>query len=87
MAPIDLGASSDVVALEFFAAGVRDGAAIEVRIGELSVPVLYAGAAEHFAGLDQVSVQLPRSLAGIGDVDVLLTVDGQTAEPVRVHIQ
>ncbi len=41
-APVDLGASSDVVALEFFASGVRDGSAIEVRIGEQSVPVLYA---------------------------------------------
>ena len=86
-APVDLGVSSDVVALEFFAAGVRDGSAIEVRIAGQSVPVLYAGAAEHFAGLDQISVQLPRSLAGSGDADVSLTVDSQTAEPVRIHIQ
>jgi hypothetical protein len=86
-APVDAGASTDVVALEFYAAGVRDGSAIEVRIGGQSVPVLYAGAAERFAGLDQISVQLPRSLAGIGDADVLLTVDGQTAEPVRIQIQ
>jgi uncharacterized protein (TIGR03437 family) len=86
-APVDLGASTDMVALDFYASGVRDGSAIEVRIGGQSVPVLYAGAAEHFAGLDQISVQLPRSLAGSGDADVLLTVDGQTAEPVRVHIQ
>jgi hypothetical protein len=86
-APVDAGASTDVVALEFYAAGVRDGSAIEVRIGGQSVPVLYAGAAERFAGLDQISVQLPPSLAGIGDADVLLTVDGQTAEPVRIQIQ
>jgi len=86
-APVDTGASADVAALEFYAAGVRDGSAIEVRIGGQSVPVLYAGAAERFAGLDQISVQLPRSLAGIGDADVLLTVDGQTAAPVRIQIQ
>jgi uncharacterized protein (TIGR03437 family) len=86
-APVDAGASADVVALEFYAAGVRDGSAIEVRIGGQSVPVLYAGPAERFAGLDQISVQLPRSLAGSGDADVLLTVDGQTAEPVRIQIQ
>ncbi len=85
--PVDLGVSTDVVALEFFAAGVRDGSAIEVRVGGQSVPVLYAGAAERFAGLDQISVQLPHSLAGSGNADVSLTVDGQTAEPVRVHIQ
>jgi len=86
-AAVDSGVSSDVVALEFFATGVRDGSAIEVRIAGQSVPVLYAGAAEHFAGLDQISVQLPNSLAGSGDADVILTVDGQMAEPVRVHIQ
>jgi hypothetical protein len=86
-APVDSGASADVVALEFYASGVRDGSAIEVRIGGQSVPVLYAGPAERFAGLDQISVQLPRSLAGSGDADVLLTVDGQSAEPVRIQIQ
>jgi hypothetical protein len=85
--PVETGASADVVALEFYAAGVRDGSEIEVRIGGQSVPVLYAGAAEHFAGLDQISVQLPRSLAGVGEADVVLTVDGQTAEPVRIQIQ
>jgi uncharacterized protein (TIGR03437 family) len=86
-APVDTGASADVVALEFYAEGVRDGSAIEVRVGGQSVPVLYAGAADRFAGLDQISVQLPRSLAGSGDADVVLTVDGQTAEPVRIQIQ
>ena len=86
-APVELSASSDMVALAFYATGVRDGEAIDVRIGGQSVPVLYAGAAEHFAGLDQISVQLPRSLAGIGDTEVLLTVDGHTAEPVHIQIQ
>jgi uncharacterized protein (TIGR03437 family) len=39
------------------------------------------------AGLDQVNVQLPRSLAGRGDVDVVLTVDGKIAIMVRVNIK
>jgi hypothetical protein len=37
--------------------------------------------------LDEVIVELPRSLAGMGQVDVVLTADGQTASPVRVAIQ
>jgi len=85
--PVELGASSDRVALAFYATGVRDGSEIKVRIGGQSVPVLYAGAAEHFAGLDQISVELPRSLAGMGDAEVMLMVDGQTAEPVHMQIQ
>jgi hypothetical protein len=37
--------------------------------------------------LDEVTVEVPRGLAGMGDVDVVLTADGQTASPVRIHIQ
>jgi len=34
-----------------------------------------------------VSVQVPRSLAERGEVEVRLTADGQTAGPVRLQIQ
>jgi len=85
--PVDLGASSDVVALEFYASGVRDGAEIRVQIAGHDVPVLYAGPAGHFAGLDEVSVTVPRSLAGSGNVDVALTVDGRAASPLHIQIQ
>jgi len=37
--------------------------------------------------LDEVSVRVPRSLAGSGNVDVELTVDGRTASPVHIQIQ
>jgi hypothetical protein len=32
-------------------------------------------------------VQVPRSLAGRGEVEVRLTADGQTAAPVRLRIE
>jgi uncharacterized protein (TIGR03437 family) len=86
-APVDLGDSSDSVALQFYASGVRDGSAIHVQIAGHDVPVLYNGAAGHFAGLDEISVKVPRSLAGSGNVDVELTVDGRTASPVHIQIQ
>jgi uncharacterized protein (TIGR03437 family) len=86
-APVDLGDSSDRVALQFYASGVRDGSAIHVQIAGHDVPVLYTGPAGHFAGLDEVSVRVPRSLAGSGNVDVELTVDGRTASPVHIQIQ
>lgn len=85
--PIALGAMKDVAALQFYAAGVRDSGEVHVRIGGEEVPVLYAGVAGHFPGLDQVSVQLPKSLAGRGDVDVILTVDGQVARPIHIRIE
>ncbi|MGH9671628.1 MAG: hypothetical protein ACRD44_00470, partial [Bryobacteraceae bacterium] len=39
-----------------------------------------------FAGLDQVNLRLSASLAGRGEVDIVLTVDGKTANVVRVNI-
>lgn len=85
--PVDMGTSSDKVVLNFYASGVRDGSEIEVRVGGQTLPLLYAGAAGHFAGLDQISFELPRHMAGSGDVEVQLTVDGQTSEPVHMQIQ
>ena len=86
-APVDLGASSDTVMLRFYASGVRDASEVHVQIAGQDVPVRYSGASGHFPGLDEVTVEVPRGLAGMGDVDVVLTADGQTASPVRIHIQ
>jgi hypothetical protein len=86
-APVDLGASSDTVMLQFYASGVRDASEVHLQIAGQDVPVLYSGASGHFPGLDEVTVELPRSLAGMGQVDAVLTADGQTASPVRIHIQ
>jgi len=85
--PVDLGAEGDSVALQFYVSGLREGANVHVKIAGAEVPVLYAGKAAHFTGLDEVSVQLPRSLAGAGQADVVMTVDGRVANPVQIHIQ
>lgn len=86
-APVDPAASADKVMLRLYASGVRDASGVHVQIAGQEVPVLYAGAAGHFPGLDQVIVEVPRSLAGFGKVEVMLTADGQTASPVHIHIQ
>jgi uncharacterized protein (TIGR03437 family) len=86
-APVDLGGPSDKVMLRFYASGVQDASEVHVQIAGQDVPVRYSGASGHFAGLDELIVEVPHSLAGTGDVDVVLTVDGQTASPVRIRIQ
>lgn len=83
---VDLQGSGKVT-LRLFASGVRDASEVQVRIGGEPVAVLYAGAASHYDGLDEVMVELPPTLAGRGDVEVELTVDGQTAAPVHLHLQ
>jgi uncharacterized protein (TIGR03437 family) len=49
--------------------------------------VTFAGAQGDFVGLDQSNLRIPRSLAARGEVEVLLTVDAQVANPVRINIK
>jgi hypothetical protein len=86
-APVDLLASSDKTMLRFYASGVQEASEVHVQIAGQDVPVRYFGASGYFPGLDEVIVEVPRSLAGRGQVEVALAADGQTASPVNVHIQ
>lgn len=92
--PIDLGAdqtpASDQVFLVLFCTGVRYRTSqnnVSVKIGGIDAEVLYAGAQPSFAGLDQINVRLPGTLAGRGEVEVIVTVDGKAANPVTVSIR
>jgi uncharacterized protein (TIGR03437 family) len=88
--PIDLGPQSDRVFLILFGTGIRGNSSlsnISVTIGGENAEVLYAGPQGDFIGLDQVNVRLPRNLAGRGQVDVMLVVDGKTANSVRVNVK
>jgi uncharacterized protein (TIGR03437 family) len=88
--PIDLGPETDQVFLALFGTGIKFHSglsAVSSTIGDTSSEVLFADAVPGFVGLDQVNVRLPRSLAGRGEVDVVLSVDGKAANPVRVTIR
>lgn len=88
-APIDLGPESDRVWLMLFGTGIRARGSlgtVMVRIGGVEVPALFAGA-QGMNGLDQINVQLPRALIGRGAVDVVVTVEGKTANTVTVNIR
>lgn len=88
--PIDLGPESDQVYLVVFGTGWRHRAslsAVVARIGGVDAQVTYAGAHPTLAGLDQLNVRLPRSLAGRGDVYLSLTVDGRGANANRVNVR
>jgi len=49
--------------------------------------VLFADAQGGFVSLDQVNARIPRSLIGRGEVDLVLTADGKTANTVTVNIK
>lgn len=88
--PIDLGPADDQVFLALFGSGFRFRStlsAVTATIGGTTAGVTFAGAQGGFVGLDQANILIPRSLAGRGEVDVVLTVDGQPANAVRVSIK
>jgi uncharacterized protein (TIGR03437 family) len=89
-AAMDLGASSDLLVVEFYGTGIAGRSSLTNVVASangIPLQVLYAGTQSQFPGLDQVNVIVPRSLAGAGEVPVILTVDGQTANVVTINIK
>ena len=81
---------SDSVYLNLYGTGIRgrsDLANVKATVGGVDVPVSYAGAHGSYIGVDQINVLLPSTLAGKGEVEVVLTVDAQIANTVKISIQ
>jgi uncharacterized protein (TIGR03437 family) len=88
--PLDLGPEGDRVFLIMYGTGIRHRSSLSsviATIGGAYAEVSFAGAQPEFVGADQVNVLLPRSLAGRGEVDALLTVDAQMANRVLINIK
>ena len=87
--PIDLN-TPDQLYLILYGTGVRHQqnlSNVSLTIDGVSVPVLYASTQEDFIGLDQINVQLPRTLSGRGEVNVVLTVEGKVANTARINLK
>lgn len=87
--PINVS-SSDSVYLNLYGTGIRgrsDLVNVKATAGGVDVPVVYAGAHGSFVGVDQINVLLPPTLAGKGEVDIILSVDNQVANTVKIFIQ
>ena len=87
---IDVSPAVGQVALRLYGTGIRGFSALaglSATVGGVAVPVQQAGAVAGAAGLDQVLVGLPATLAGRGEVDLLLKVDGKPANSVRVNLK
>jgi uncharacterized protein (TIGR03437 family) len=87
--PIALGVDTPIY-LSLYGTGIRNRSAlanVTCTIGGISVPVLYAGPQLQYAGVDQVNVALTLNLRNLGEADVIVTVDGQPSNAVRVNVQ
>jgi uncharacterized protein (TIGR03437 family) len=86
--PVSLGPSTEQVYLELYGTGFRNAKSITATVGGVSVPILGWAAQGQYVGEDQVNIgPLPRSLAGAGNVNIVITADGKAANTVNVTIQ
>ena len=86
--PISLGVDTSIY-VTFYGTGIRNRSSLAnvvVKINGFSVYVLYVGPSPGTPGLDQVNVLLPLNLRGSNETNVILTVDGQTANVVTINI-
>ncbi|MBX3280150.1 MAG: hypothetical protein KF868_19280 [Acidobacteria bacterium] len=74
--PINLGPASDRVFLVMFLTGLRSGGAVQVHIGGTAFTPDFVGPAPGFVGLEQINLELSRTLAGRGRLPMFVTVNG-----------
>jgi uncharacterized protein (TIGR03437 family) len=58
---------------------------VRITIGGKDAPVLFAGAQGGLAGLDQLNTQLPGGISGV--VDLIVSINGRTANTVKVRLK
>jgi uncharacterized protein (TIGR03437 family) len=86
--PLDFGPEGAELYVFLFGTGMRNFSG-EVTVTIDGMPVPFAGpvAQGEFEGLDQINLgPLPRSLAGRGVVEIVITVDGKQANVVTVAL-
>ncbi|MBP6823232.1 MAG: hypothetical protein KA368_16905, partial [Acidobacteria bacterium] len=85
--PIDFGEETDKLFLLLYGTGIQGRSALSavtVLVGGETATVSYAGPQGDFVGLDQINVELPRSLKGKGEVTINCLIDGRLANAVTV---
>jgi|GEM_PF-3014355 len=88
--PLDAGTASEPLFLLLYGTGIRGRSsldAVAASIGGTTGTVEYAGPVADLLGLDQVNVRVPPELAGKGEVNIVLTVDGKTSNTVTVNFR
>jgi len=84
--PIAFGPQGERLFLLLFGTGVRGGQQIQVLVDGVEVPVLGFAASGEFVGLDQINVELLVELAGRGEVEIEVIVDGISANKVTMNL-
>lgn len=88
--PFEFAPAGEEVFLVLYGTGLRGRSLltnVSATLGGIPAEVLYVGNQGGLAGLDQVNLRLPHTLAGRGEVEIVLTVDGRVANSVRVNFK
>jgi uncharacterized protein (TIGR03437 family) len=89
--PIALSGEEGELYLALFGTGLRGHTGlneVSATIGGENVPVLFAGDQGQYAGLDQINLgPIPRALAGRGDVEIVVTINGRQSNSVTVTLE
>ncbi|HMV83059.1 MAG TPA: FG-GAP-like repeat-containing protein [Blastocatellia bacterium] len=88
--PVDVSNSVEQVYLILYGTGFRYRTGLSevvARLDEIETPVLFAGPLEGFVGSDQCNIRLPSSLAGRGNVEIFLLVEGKASNTVKIQIK
>ena len=89
-ARLDLGGPTDRLILTLYGTGLSGFSGAEnvaASVGGAIAEILYIGPHASIAGRDQVDLVVPRSLAGVGESPIVLTVDGQTANALTIRVR
>jgi uncharacterized protein (TIGR03437 family) len=88
--PVSLGTATDTATLVLYGTGVRyrpGPLSVTATVNGSTIPVQYAGAQPQYAGLDQMNINLPRTLVGAGVVGIYVTVDGEISNTVTLTVR
>lgn len=86
---ISVGTAAQPNYLVLYGTGLRRRSSmtnVRVTIGGVQAEVSFLGAHSRLIGVDQMNIKLPQTLRGRGNVDVVVTIDGKTANTVTINI-
>jgi uncharacterized protein (TIGR03437 family) len=85
---IPIGALERPVRVVVYGSGFRfaeSASKIELTLGGVRVPVVAFGPSPE-AGIDQLTLEIPLGLQGLGETDLICRLNGRTSNPVRLRV-
>ena len=85
--PIEFTGDTQRLILSLFGTGFGAAKDVQASIVETSIPVLFFGPQAELESLERLDLELPRTLAGTGEVPIAITVDGGRANAVTIRFR